>query len=363
MNIKKIKNRFRINLGWKLAIVFVTVYSLLIGYFVYFAIHDEHRIIQQNAENTSLNFARMLAAATTYALSCRDHMSLNELAERIGREPDILYFIVQDENNVVVTSTDQELEGQIMTDDISRRANQTPEALLQGMAPETEGFLTYRHSDFDVTVPIFVAEKKLGLIRLGMSAKKLNQELAIIRSKGIRINIISIVVGVVAATLMAWGVTRPLKKLNSVTRKIADGDLTQRVRIRTFDELEDLGYAFNQMAVKLKQSYDNLEDQVEKRTKELLESKKKLEALFNGITEMISVQDTDYNIVMANHAVAEICEIAPQELIGKKCYQIYFQREQPCDDCPVSKTMATGQSAFSEKKMHGDISFLHVSDH
>jgi len=254
----------------------VTVYTLLIGYFVYFGIHDQHHIIESNTENTYSNFARMLAAATTYALSCQDHISLYELVERIEREPDILYFIVQDENNVVVASTDHELEGEILTDDISRRANQTAEDILQEMAPETEKFLTFRHSDFDLTVPIFVAEKKLGLIRLGISAKQINEEFAIIRSKGIKINIISIVVGAVVATLMAWGVTRPLKKLSRVTRRIADGDLTQRVKIRTFDELEDLGSAFNQMAIKLKHSYDNLEEQVEERTKELLESRKQL---------------------------------------------------------------------------------------
>lgn len=53
---------------------------------------------------------------------------------------------------------------------------------------------------------------------------------------------------------LAWHITAPLRKLRSAAQAIASGDLTQRVKITSGDEIGDLGRAFNRMAEALERN-------------------------------------------------------------------------------------------------------------
>jgi signal transduction histidine kinase len=64
----------------------------------------------------------------------------------------------------------------------------------------------------------------------------------------------------------------PIQKLGTGAQRIASGDLTQRISIKTGDELEGLADQFNDMAAKLEESYAGLEQKVEQRTHELSET-------------------------------------------------------------------------------------------
>ncbi len=82
-----------------------------------------------------------------------------------------------------------------------------------------------------------------------------------------------LVLGVVApTTLVATGLRRmtgPIAELDTAARKIAGGDLNQRIAVSSGDELEELAEQFNLMAAKLQESYAHLEQKVADRTKEL----------------------------------------------------------------------------------------------
>jgi PAS domain S-box-containing protein len=101
-------------------------------------------------------------------------------------------------------------------------------------------------------------------------------------------------------------------------------------------------------------------DITEKRKFELLilESKKRLQALFDGITDFLTVQDRNFNIIMANQKIAVHCRTTPDKLIGKKCYRIYFGRKIPCENCPLVKTFHQGDTIFEEKMIQDEIFHL-----
>jgi signal transduction histidine kinase/CheY-like chemotaxis protein len=78
----------------------------------------------------------------------------------------------------------------------------------------------------------------------------------------------------VAVTLLAGGfitnrMLRPIRQLREGAAKLGGGDLTQRITVKTGDELETLANQFNDMAGKLQESYAGLEQKVEQRTHEL----------------------------------------------------------------------------------------------
>jgi len=64
----------------------------------------------------------------------------------------------------------------------------------------------------------------------------------------------ALLIALVLGTVLFRQLTTPLAELTAATERIASGDLEQRVRIRSRDELGRLGEAFNRMAESLKRS-------------------------------------------------------------------------------------------------------------
>lgn len=82
--------------------------------------------------------------------------------------------------------------------------------------------------------------------------------------------------------------------------------------------------------------------------RQVLLSRQRLLSLFDGITDLISVQDRDHNLVMGNRNYSEATAAYTPELVGCKCYKALFDREDPCPGCPASETFQTAESRFIE---------------
>jgi signal transduction histidine kinase/CheY-like chemotaxis protein len=72
-----------------------------------------------------------------------------------------------------------------------------------------------------------------------------------------------------ASLLFARRMVIPIRALQEGAMRLGRGDLTQRIVIKTKDELEALGDEFNKMAAQLQESYATLERKVEERTRQL----------------------------------------------------------------------------------------------
>lgn len=95
-------------------------------------------------------------------------------------------------------------------------------------------------------------------------------------------------------------ITNPLRKLTEVAIQIAAEDidkvkdqLSEPIKIETQDELEDLANAFNQMAFKLKESFENLEYTVIERTRDLERVATELKTVADVAREIAIIRDMD----------------------------------------------------------------------
>ncbi|MHC4048813.1 sensor histidine kinase [Bradyrhizobium sp. 25ACV] len=77
---------------------------------------------------------------------------------------------------------------------------------------------------------------------------------------------------VLAGIFLARRMVGPIQALRSGAERIGGGDFSQRISIRTGDELEGLADQFNDMGARLQESYADLENKVERRTAELSET-------------------------------------------------------------------------------------------
>jgi signal transduction histidine kinase len=95
---------------------------------------------------------------------------------------------------------------------------------------------------------------------------------------------------------------RPVRILSEGVERIGTGDLGYRLDLKTGDEIEILADEFNKMTTQLQESYSNLEQKVEDRTRELTESLEQQTAT-SDILGVIASSHTDVQPVL--DAVAE----------------------------------------------------------
>ncbi|MFH1783684.1 MAG: PAS domain-containing protein [bacterium] len=61
---------------------------------------------------------------------------------------------------------------------------------------------------------------------------------------------------------------------------------------------------------------------------------------FDAISDLVFVQDTDHTIRKVNKSFADAMKMAPDEIIGRKCYELLHNSEKPWPKCPFEMTKA-----------------------
>lgn len=86
-----------------------------------------------------------------------------------------------------------------------------------------------------------------------------------------------------------------------------------------------------------------------------------LHSILNGITDVISIQDRDFNIKNYNKAAGTFFFNEQESSVdgfeyainGGKCYERYFERTSVCEKCPALLTLELSQSQASEITSNG----------
>lgn len=73
-----------------------------------------------------------------------------------------------------------------------------------------------------------------------------------------------------------------------------------------------------------------------------------LENIFRSISDMVYFTDMDYTIRSANKAVSERLGLREEEIVGRKCYEVFHSTSEPLAACPHHKTVETKKSYIEE---------------
>jgi adenylate cyclase len=151
-------------------------------------------------------------------------------------------------------------------------------AAMLGSAPQPRSTGTGRDGE-----PVLVAAKMVpDLNWIVIYEQPLSQ--AFVPIKDLLIRAVGLVglgllLAMIAGTVLTRRMLVPIRALHAGARRLAAGDFSQHIRIKTHDELEELANQFNYMADEMKESVNKLEQKVAERTEDLAQSVRELKVL------------------------------------------------------------------------------------
>jgi PAS domain S-box-containing protein len=233
-----------------------------------------------------------LSAAAAGALLSYNYVALQQLTQRAAQEEGVRYVIVLDKEGLVAGYSERpEMQGRRLEDQVSLAAEGSAWTLVQRVTSPQMG----RYPGLDIAVPVYVdgSPQRWGTVRVGLSLDTLHQARAHTRMWGLGTGLGVLFLAVFVALVLARHITGPLKLLVEGTRELARGNFEYRVGVSTGDEFEDLSRKFEAMAVEIRQKQREvertnrelailnagLEDEVQSRTRALMEAEEKYRIL------------------------------------------------------------------------------------
>jgi two-component system, NtrC family, sensor kinase len=87
---------------------------------------------------------------------------------------------------------------------------------------------------------------------------------------------------------------------------------------------------------------------------ELLNSRNTLRALFDSIPASFYIIDRNYTLVAINRSRAMRAGVAPNVLVGKRCYEALYHQNDPCPGCEVGDTLFNGVLTNRNQRFWGE---------
>jgi PAS domain S-box-containing protein len=75
----------------------------------------------------------------------------------------------------------------------------------------------------------------------------------------------------------------------------------------------------------------------------LAASEREKTLILDSMSEIVSYHDSNHRIVWANRAAGQLAGMAPDELVGRFCFEVYHERATPCDDCGTPAALREGK--------------------
>lgn len=88
------------------------------------------------------------------------------------------------------------------------------------------------------------------------------------------------------------------------------------------------------------------EEKLARREAEFCRLSQEFHALLDAIPDNLTLQSPELRVLWANNGAAAGLNKKPEDLVGTYCYELWHNRNEPCESCPVLKSFRTGERAI-----------------
>lgn len=124
------------------------------------------------------------------------------------------------------------------------------------------------------------------------------------------------VVAIMAAALIARATTRPIREMTKASRKIAGGELGQKIPISSRDETAQLAQAFNEMSLNLSKLVGDISTE-----------KTKLQTILSNMADAVMMVDVEGKVVLGNRATERLFNVREKDAIDKPLIEVVHDHE------------------------------------
>ncbi len=181
-------------------------------------------------------------------------------------------------------------------------------ALTRGFGEERRYSMTLNQDMLYMAMP--VSEQKEAIVRLAIPLTELRIVSTHLRVLLVFSFVLTFVIAVLLSFIASGYFSRPLKEMAEIAKKIAQGDLSQKISLRSGDELSDYARSMNYMS-----------DQIRMRMEEVAKEKSQLEAVLLSMIEGVLVIDKQGRIVLMNESFRQFFHIK-EETSGKNTLEV-----------------------------------------
>jgi two-component system sensor histidine kinase AtoS len=286
--------------------------------------HRQRVGIIEEVERRGEVLSRNLAALSQAPLLLYNFTALEQNVARIAAEQDVRYAIVLDaDGRVAAFSGHPDRVGTVLDGPVDGRAAAAVTPLTQHTTLADTGEKVY-----DFAVPVVVERRPWGVVRVGLSKRRMEAQIRRTRFELLSLTVATLVLGGVAAALVARRIARPVRQLAEGAKAISRGERMPRIEPSGFDEIAALAVSFNHMAAQLFQQRRALEDanhELRRRFDELEDVKRYTENILASLTNGIVTVDLEGRVVTLNPAAEMLTGFFAGEMTGRYCTELFAQ--------------------------------------
>ncbi|MEO6666710.1 MAG: methyl-accepting chemotaxis protein, partial [Nitrospiria bacterium] len=304
-------------IGYGLRFKFVVVTSLLLlsvsATLSVVSLGRTGEFLEEALTKRGVSLANNLAHNSTYGISIGDSSSLVSYIKGVMRETDVVYVKILDGRGIVWVHSDPAYIKQVDADPIAVKALKASEGFVVPVIEKGEKILTVIEPVwFDGAAPGMSEQgqkARIGTVVMGLSTRELKANLHNIIWWSVLLTLLIVAVGIAIASYFVKISMAPLERMAAVVTKIAAGDFTQVIEVKSHDELGVLGSAFNQMASSLKMMIRKIQEAanaVTTASEDIAQNSRKVTSGAN--LQSVSTEKTSSSLVEMNASLREVGE-------------------------------------------------------
>ena len=276
------KGTFHLSLRYKLALPVLVLVSLMILILFHTTFNTVRSLVTERSEARLQAIAEVFSETVKVPLILHNQQVLLANIEWMASRPDVMEVRVEDAEGVIVGGNQQRSTYASLPQDVIERNFYG----VKRLGPDL----------YAAAVPIQAHDRRLGRVLVLFHHLGFEQELRNIFEDRLLVAFIMAISLALLTAGAAWLAIRPLFTLKRTAEQILAGDLKARAEIHSFDEIEDLGNAFNEMVARLARSLDNLRN----RTEALEESEEKYRLIVENAGDIIFALTPQGDMILLN---------------------------------------------------------------
>lgn len=288
------------SIRWRIAILYVLLILVVMAALAVYLSGFVHRAYLANLEGQLATEARLIADALAPALAggeanldARARYYANLLGVRVT-------FIAADGTMLGESHEDRaRMDNQLYRPEVQQ-------ALASGHGSSVRYSETAGYDMMYVAVPVYVAERPVGFVRVALPLRQVEASIAGLRRTILLTTLFTVTLAALLAVLIAERTARPVRQLTVAAQRMAAGDLDVHLLPSTRDEVGILTRAFNQMAEKLRETVSTLS-----------EEHGRLAAVLDAMADGVIITDSDGRVRLINPAAVGLLNTTADGAVGQ----------------------------------------------